>query len=170
MAKAKSPNAMELARGHTRLEQAVQRSRQMLRKRALVAGVAGMVPLPGLDWAADAAMLAQLLPRIKRVQKAIAMVGSVLIGRLVTRGLVLRAARLLGMRLTTAQAAKYVPIAGQLVSGALGYAALQYLGEQHIRDCVRVALASPLALPAPEGVREHRQDRTVPLGADAATT
>ena len=37
MAKAKSPNAMELARGHTRLEQAVQRSRQMLRKRALVA-------------------------------------------------------------------------------------------------------------------------------------
>ncbi|HRL37431.1 MAG: hypothetical protein KA775_04660 [Ottowia sp.] len=189
MAKAKSPNAMELARGHTRLEQAVQRSRQMLRKRALVAGVAGMVPLPGLDWAADAAMLAQLLPKInaefgltpqqiakldarekERVQKAIAMVGSVLIGRLVTRGLVLRAARLLGMRLTTAQAAKYVPIAGQLVSGALGYAALQYLGEQHIRDCVRVALASPLALPAPEGVREHRQDRTVPLGADAATT
>lgn len=189
MAKAKSPNAMELARGHTRLEQAVQRSRQMLRKRALVAGVAGMVPLPGLDWAADAAMLAQLLPKInaefgltpqqiakldarekERVQKAIAMVGSVLIGRLVTRGLVLRAARLLGMRLTTAQAAKYVPIAGQLVSGALGYAALQYLGEQHIRDCVRVALASPLALPAPEGVREHHQDRTVPLGADAATT
>ena len=168
MAKAKSPNAMELARGHTRLEQAVQRSRQMLRKRALVAGVAGMVPLPGLDWAADAAMLAQLLPKInaefgltpqqiakldarekERVQKAIAMVGSVLIGRLVTRGLVLRAARLLGMRLTTAQAAKYVPIAGQLVSGALGYAALQYLGEQHIRDCVRVALAAPLALPAP---------------------
>ena len=43
MAKAESPNAMELARGHTRLEQAVQRSRQMLRKRALVAGVAGMV-------------------------------------------------------------------------------------------------------------------------------
>ena len=164
MAKAKSPNAMELARGHTRLEQAVQRSRQMLRKRALVAGVAGMVPLPGLDWAADAAMLAQLLPKInaefgltpqqiakldarekERVQKAIAMVGSVLIGRLVTRGLVLRAARLLGMRLTTAQAAKYVPIAGQLVSGALGYAALQYLGEQHIRDCVRVLRESGLA-------------------------
>lgn len=178
MAKAKSPNAMELARGHTRLEQAVQRSRQMLRKRALVAGVAGMVPLPGLDWAADAAMLAQLLPKInaefgltpqqiakldarekERVQKAIAMVGSVLIGRLVTRGLVLRAARLLGMRLTTAQAAKYVPIAGQLVSGALGYAALQYLGEQHIRDCVKVALAAPLALPPPAAKKTVRRFR-----------
>ena len=64
MARPTKPDALELAQGHTRLEQAVQRSRQMLRKRALVAGVAGMVPLPGLDWAADAAMLAQLLPRI----------------------------------------------------------------------------------------------------------
>ncbi|MDO5690973.1 MAG: hypothetical protein Q4G70_00630 [Pseudomonadota bacterium] len=188
MVKVKPPNAMELARGHTRLEQAVQRSRQMLRKRALVAGAAGLVPLPGLDWAADAAMLTQLLPRInaefglaphqiakldarekERVQRAIAMVGSVLIGRIVTRGLVLRFARLLGMRLTTAQVAKYVPIAGQLVSGALGYAALQYLGEQHIRDCVRVALAAPLALPAPDDAREHRQDRAAAMGGDPAT-
>ena len=43
------PDALELAQGHFGLEQAVQRSRQLLRKRALVAGVAGAVPLPGLD-------------------------------------------------------------------------------------------------------------------------
>ena len=187
MAKVKPPDVLELARGHTRLEQAVQRSRQMLRKRALAAGVAGAVPLPGLDWAADAAMLTQLLPKInaefglaphqiaqldarekERVQKAIAMIGSVLVGRVVTKGLVLRFARLLGMRLTTAQAAKYVPFAGQLISGALGYAALQYLGEQHIRDCVRVALAAPLALPAPGQAATDAlaQGRSVPLDAN----
>ena len=166
------PDALELAKGHFGLEEAVKRSRQLLRKRALVAGVAGAVPLPGLDWAVDAAMLTQLLPRIngefgltpaqiekldarekERVQKAIAMVGSVLIGRVVTKTLVVRFARLLGMRLTAAQAAKYVPLAGQLVSGALGYAALRYLGEQHIRDCVRVVLAAPLALPPPQPTR-----------------
>jgi hypothetical protein len=169
MAKARQADALELARGHALLEQAVRRSRRMLRKRALAAGVAGAVPLPGLDWAADAAMLTQLLPRInaefglaphqiaklnarekERVQKAIGMIGSMLAGRAVTKTLVLRFARSLGMRLTTAQVARYVPIAGQLVSGTLGYAALQYLGEQHIRDCVRVVLAAPLALPAPE--------------------
>ena len=76
-------------------------------------------------------------------------------------------------RLTTAQAAKYVPIAGQLVSGALGYAALQYLGEQHIRDCVRVALAAPLALPAPaEDVGDagaRRELRDARANADPAT-
>ena len=174
------PDALELAQGHFGLEQPVQRSRQLLRKRAMVARVAGAVPFPGLDWAVDAAMLTRLLPRInsefglapaqiekldarekERVQKAIAMIGSVLIGRVVTKTLVVRFARMVGMRLTAAQAAKYVPLAGQLVSGALGYAALRYLGEQHIRDCVKVALAAPLALPPPTGRS---------LGSSARTT
>lgn len=172
------PDALELAHGNTALESAVQRSRQLLRKRALVAGFAGAVPLPGLDWAVDAALLTRLLPRInsefglaphqiekldarekERVQKAIAMIGSVLIGRVVTKTLVGRFARLVGLRLTAAQAAKYVPLAGQLVSGALGYAALRYLGEQHIRDCVKVALAAPLALPPPAAKKTVRRFR-----------
>lgn len=163
------PDALELARGNPALEDAVERCRQMLRKRAIFAGVAGAVPLPGLDWAVDAAMLARLLPKInaefgltpqqidkldvkekERVQKAVAMAGSVIIGRVMTRDLVLRFARAVGLRLTTAQASKYVPLAGQLISGVLGYAALRYLGEQHIRDCVKVAQAAPLVLPAPK--------------------
>lgn len=163
------PDALELARGNPALENAVRRSRQMLRKRALFAGAAGAVPLPGLDWAVDAAMLARLLPKInaefgltpgqidrldakekERVQKAVAMAGSVIIGRVMTRDLILRFARAVGVRLTAAQASKYVPLAGQLISGALGYAALRYLGEQHIRDCVKVVQAAPVALPPPE--------------------
>ena len=161
-------DALALAHGRPELVEAVQRSRQMLRRRAWVAGAAAAVPFPGLDWAMDAAMLTQLLPRInsefgltpqqieqldakekERVQKAIAMIGSVLIGRVVTKTLVLRFARVVGVRLTAAQAAKYVPLAGQLVSGALGYAALRYLGEQHLQDCIRVVQASGLQLPAP---------------------
>ncbi len=172
------PDALQLAQGNPGLEQAVQRSRQLLRKRALVAGVAGAVPFPGLDWAVDAALLTQLLPRInsefglaphqiekldarekERVQKAVAIVGSVLVGRVVTKTLVARFARLVGLRLTAAQATKYVPLAGQLISGALGYAALRYLGEQHIRDCVKVSLAAPLALPAPVAKKTVRRFR-----------
>lgn len=167
--KPREPDALELARGNSELEQAVLHSRRLLRKRAMVAGVAGAIPIPGLDWAVDAAMLARLLPKInaefgltpgqidkldskekERVQKAVAMAGSVIIGRVVTRDLILKFAKAVGLRLTTAQASKYVPFAGQLISGALGYAALQYLGEQHIRDCVKVAKAAVLALPAPE--------------------
>ncbi len=179
-------DALELARGNTRLEAAVLRSRKLLGRRALAAGVAGAVPLPGLDWAVDAAMLTQLLPKInaefglaphqiaqldagekERVQKAAAVVGSIVVGRLVTRDLVMRFARLLGKRLTVAQATRYVPIAGQLVSGALGYAALRYLGEQHIRDCVRVAQSAQRLLPAPAAAEPKKGWLKTSLGRKA---
>jgi uncharacterized protein (DUF697 family) len=156
---------MELADGNPYLLAAVVRSRKLIHRRAIAAGVAGALPLPGLDWAVDAALLTRLLPRIsaqfglaasqidqmdalekERVRKAIALVGSVAVGRVVTQSMVLRLARVLGLRLTAAQASKYVPIAGQMVSSALGYTALRLLAEQHIRECVRVARH---ALPAP---------------------
>jgi len=60
---------------------------------------------------------------------------------------VLRLLTLVGVRLTTQQAAKYVPLAGQAVSAALTFSALRYVCEQHIRQCV--AVAEQLALPAP---------------------
>jgi uncharacterized protein (DUF697 family) len=148
---------------------AVARSRKMLNKRALVAGFASAVPVPGLDWAVDAALLSRLLPKInaefglsaeqldkldpgkrEKVQKAIAVTGTVLVGKFITKDLVLKAAKLIGVRLTAAQAAKFVPLAGQAVSAIVGYAAIRYLGEQHIKDCVRVAQQAQLLLPAPK--------------------
>lgn len=159
-------SALELAAGHPALQAAVRRSRALLHRRALVAGIASTVPVPGLDWAVDAALLSRLIPRIsaefgllpdqldrldpskrERVQKAVALVGSVLIGRLVTQDLVLRAARTVGVRLTAKQAARWVPLAGQAAAAVMGYTAIRFLGENHIRDCVRVALAAQLRLP-----------------------
>ena len=75
------------------------------------------------------------------------MVGSVLIGKFITRDLVLKAATKIGMRLTAKQAAKYVPLAGQAVAAVVGYSAIRYLGEEHLKDCVRVALNAGLRLP-----------------------
>ena len=148
------------------LEAAAQRARRMLHQRALFAAVASTVPVPGLDWAVDAALLARLLPRInaefgltpqqldqldphkrEQVQKAVTMVGSVVIGKFITRDLVLKATKKLGVRLTTRQLAKYIPLAGQAVAATLGYATLRYLGEQHIQDCIQVAEAAQLQLP-----------------------
>lgn len=163
------PSAAELAGGDTALQAAIEHSRRLLHRRALVAAAAGTVPLPGLDWAVDAALLSRLVPQInaafgltptqidrltphkrEQVQKAVTMVGSVLIGKFITRELVIRATQAVGLRLTAKQAAKYVPLAGQAVSAALGYATLRYLGEQHVRDCVRVVQAAGLTLPPPD--------------------
>ena len=75
------------------------------------------------------------------------MVGSVLIGKFISRDLVIKAATKIGMRLTTKQLAKYVPFAGQIVAAAVGYAAIRYLGEEHMKDCVRVAREAQLEVP-----------------------
>jgi uncharacterized protein (DUF697 family) len=157
-----------MAADNPELAAAVQRSRRLLHRRALVAAAASAVPVPGLDWAVDAALLSRLLPQInaqfgltpeqldqldpkkrEQVQKAVTLVGSVLIGKFITKELVLRATRTLGLRLTAMQLAKYVPLAGQAVAATVGYATLRYLGEQHLRDCVQVVQKAQLRLPAP---------------------
>ena len=162
------PDARTLAEGDPALEAAVERARKLLHRRALMAAGAGVLPVPGLDWAVDAALLTRLIPQInaefgltpaqldrltphkrEQVQKAVGMVGSALIGRLITRELVMRALRIVGVRLTAQQAAKFVPLAGQAASAALGYATLRYLGEMHLRDCVQVAKSANLLLPVP---------------------
>ena len=81
------------------------------------------------------------------VFKAISAGGSLLIGRLVTREVVLTVLKVVGVRLTTQQAAKAVPIAGQALSAALTFSALKVVCEQHIKQCIEVS--RKLALPAP---------------------
>ncbi|MGH6639493.1 MAG: hypothetical protein ACREBY_12950 [Polaromonas sp.] len=160
------PTALHMAADDAALEAAVKRSRKLLNKRAMVAAAASAMPVPGLDWAVDAAMLSKLIPEINRefgltpqqldqleprkrdqVQKAVTLVGSVLIGKFISRDLVIKAATKIGVRLTSKQLAKYVPLAGQIVSAAVGYAAIRYLGEEHMKDCVRVARQAQLELP-----------------------
>lgn len=161
------PSALHMAADNAALEAAVKRSRKLLNKRAMVAAAASAVPVPGLDWMVDAAMLSKLIPEINKefgltpqqldklepkkrdqVQKAVTMVGSVLIGKFISRDLVIKAATKIGVRLTTKQVAKYVPLAGQIVSAAVGYAAIRYFGEEHMKDCIRVARQAQLELPA----------------------
>lgn len=160
------PTALQMASDDAALAAAVIRSRKLLNKRAMVAAAASAVPVPGLDWAVDAAMLSKLIPEINRefgltpqqldqldptkrdqVQKAVTLVGSVLIGKFISRDLVLKAATKIGMRLTTKQLAKYVPFAGQIVAATVGYAAIRYLGEEHMKDCIRVARQAHLEVP-----------------------
>lgn len=166
------PSALQLAAGDPALVERVRACRQLLSRRALMGAAASAVPVPGLDWVADAALLTRLLPEINsafgltpgqlarlphhqrdQVQKAVSTVGSVVIGRLVTRDVVIRLGRSVGVRMTGKQAAKYVPLAGQAVAALMGYAALRYLGEEHIKDCVRVVREAQLALPPPEPKR-----------------
>lgn len=166
-------SAIELAQGDPQLIAAIRRSRRLLGRKAMMAAAVGAVPIPGIDWAADAALLARVVPQIsnefglsvtqverlapqerERIRKAAATVGALLVGRLLTRDLLVALARHAGVKLTASQAARFVPLAGQVVSATLSYAALRSLGELHIMDCVRVAQAVRHQLPAPGGATD----------------
>jgi uncharacterized protein (DUF697 family) len=148
------------------IEQAARRARRLLHRRALLAGATSALPIPGLDWMVDVALLQRLIPRLsaefgllpnqierldpaqqERVRKAAAIVGSTLIGKVVTQELVLSVFRRLGLHLSSKQAARFVPLAGQAAAGVIGYATLRVIGERHIRDCIEVAQRARLALP-----------------------
>ena len=143
-----------------------RRCRQRVNQRALLAAGVAMVPVPGLDWLTDVGVLVKLLPDINHafglaseqierlaperklvVYKAISTGGGLLVGKLITRELVLQVLKMVGVRLTTQQAAKYIPIAGQALSAALTYGALRYICEQHIQQCI--AVRRQLLLPVP---------------------
>jgi len=151
------------------VEAIARRCRRLVGQRAMLAAGVAMVPIPGLDWVTDVGVLVRVLPEINRafglspdqierlapdrrvvVYKAISTGGGLLVGKLVTRELVLELLRLVGVRLTTQQVAKYVPIAGQAISAALTFGALKLVCEQHIRQCIEVRRRLALPAPAPE--------------------
>lgn len=169
------------------LDAVVAQCRSKLHQRALVAAAASAVPIPGVDWAVDAAILSKLLPSIseafglsaeqldgldpsvrEQVQKATAMVGSVVIGKLLTQQMVLRVARTAGVRLGSKQILKFIPFAGQALSAAIGYGALRYMGQRHINDCVRVVQAAHARYGIP--VREVRATTATRADGDEGNT
>lgn len=151
------------------IEAAARDCRKLVSRRALLAAGVAVVPIPGVDWATNVGVLLKVLPEINRrfglsaeqverlapdrrlvVFKAITAGGSLLVGRIVTRELVMTVLRMVGVRLTAQQAVKYVPIAGQGLSAVLTYGALRYVCEQHIKQCI--AICEQLRLPAPTEV------------------
>lgn len=152
------------------IDAVVRQCRRLVNQRALAAAGVAVLPIPGVDWATDVAVLLRLIPRINRAfgltpeqverlapdrrvvaYKALSAGGGMLVGRLVTREMVMSILRLVGVRLTTQQAAKYVPIAGQAVSAVLTFSMLKYVCEQHIQQCV--AVSKQLMLPPPKPKR-----------------
>ena len=162
-----TPSWVVVPNSDIEIESAVRQCRRIVNRRALVAAGVAVVPIPGIDWLTDVAVLLKLIPEINRnfgltpeqverlspdrrlvVYKAISAGGGMLVGRLVTRDLVIRMLKLIGVRLTTQQAAKYVPIAGQAVSALLTFSSLKFVCEQHIQQCASVSRQLMLAAPA----------------------
>jgi uncharacterized protein (DUF697 family) len=147
-----------LPKSITELEKIRASCKAMVRRRAAASGGMTLVPIPGMDIAGDVGMLLQLIPSINRkfgltpeqideldshhqvlIYAMLKKVGSDLVGRAITKQLVMSAMKKVGGRMAAKQVLKYVPFAGQAAAAALSVAAMMYLGNSHIDACVEIA-------------------------------
>jgi uncharacterized protein (DUF697 family) len=131
--------------------------RIVMRRAAISAGVA-VVPVPGLDIAADISLLARVIDEINAefgltpeqierlkpdakiiVYKTVVGMGGAMVGKLVTRGLVTRLIKRSGVNILARNTAKLVPLAGQVAAASLGFAAFRTIGYEHVEACAKVA-------------------------------
>jgi uncharacterized protein (DUF697 family) len=140
------------------IERVREHCRALVRKRAAISAGVSVIPLPGVDVVADLSSFAVMVEeinkafglspdQIERLQprmrvaayQAVAALGGTLVGKIVTKELVLKLLQKSGARLAAKSAAKIVPLAGQVASAAIGFALFRQMGYQHVDACTRVA-------------------------------
>jgi uncharacterized protein (DUF697 family) len=135
-----------------------ERCRKLVRQRAAISAGVAAVPLPGVDMLSDLATFAlmieeinkafgltpaqieRLQPRLRIIAyEAAAAIGGMLVGKIVTRGLVVQLFKKSGVKLAAKSVARFVPLAGQVASAAIGFTLFSKMGYQHVEACAKVA-------------------------------
>jgi len=132
--------------------------RQLVRRRALLSASVAAIPVPGLDVVSDLHLFTRLIDDINQAfgltpaqieglqpeyrmlaYEAAVGVGGMLVGKLITRELLVPLLQRSGVKLLARQAGKLVPLAGQLASAGIGFAVFRHIGNQHVEACAAVA-------------------------------
>ena len=135
-----------------------ERCRMLVRKRAAISAGISAVPIPGIDMVADLTSFASMVEDINKdfgltpaqiealqphmrvvTYQAMAALGGTLVGKIVTKELVLKLLQKSGAKLAAKSATKIVPLAGQIAAAAIGFALFRQMGYQHVEACARVA-------------------------------
>lgn len=126
----------------------------MVTKRASVSAGTSAIPTPGVDIAADVAILMELVPAINRrfglssdqiegydpaikqiIYQVIKRSGLSLIGAKVTHTLITQALKKVAGRAAAKQVLKFVPVIGWAANAAIGFGAMKYVGNSHVDEC-----------------------------------
>lgn len=140
--------------------------RRLVRRRALWSAASSFVPIPGIDFITDVAVLSKLIadinarfgvdpaalarsheggPRFDRVAayRLATLATGVLTARIVTPGMLIAVLRLAGLRLTVMEATRLVPIVGQAIAASIAYLALTRIADRHIAECLATVAQGP---------------------------
>jgi uncharacterized protein (DUF697 family) len=140
------------------IEQVRERCRRLVRRRAVISAGVSAVPIPGVDVVSDLSLFTLLIndinkefgltpeqiellqPRLRLIayEAAVGM-GGMMVGRLITRELVLKVFQKSSTKLLARTAARVVPIAGQIAAAAIGFGVFRAMGYQHVDACAAVA-------------------------------
>lgn len=138
-----------------------RKCRRLVLKRAAVSAGISAVPIPGLDLITDLGLMAKAIEEINvefgltpeqiaRLKPEMRLViyemtvgiGGMMVGKLITREVVARVLQKTGLKALVRQTAKIVPLAGQVVSASIGFAAFRAVANRHIDACAAVAAAA----------------------------
>ncbi len=142
------------------LEKIKKECRRMSNKKSLLSAAASAVPVPLADIATDVVLLKQIIPAISEkfglskeqideynpqiaifIYDIAKRLGTNMIGRYITKELIIQILKKVGVRLTVKQAARYVPVVGQAVSAGISYTAMRMIINAHISQCYKVVKA-----------------------------
>lgn len=139
------------------IERVRDECKSMVTKRAGVSAGAAAVPVPGLDIGTDVALLLEMLPAINKrfglsaedldndptikrlVLVTATSIGSEIIGRTVTKQIVVQLLKRVGISVASKSVSKYIPLLGQALAAGVSFGAMKYVGNGHVDDCFRVA-------------------------------
>lgn len=130
---------------------------KLVTTRSGMSAAAAAVPIPGVDLATDIGLLADLIPTINRkfgltpeqmqnlspeLKQKIAViatsVGSELIGKVVSKPVILALLKKVGIRVGTKSVTKFIPIVGTAFSAWVSFGAMKWMGNSHVKDCYDV--------------------------------
>jgi uncharacterized protein (DUF697 family) len=139
------------------LEAIREECKSMVTKRAGISATAAIVPVPGMDIGADVALLLEMIPAINRkfgvtpdqldgmdpqikqmILVAATSIGSEMIGKYITKEIIIQVLKKIGVRIATKQVAKYIPILGQALSAGISFGAMKLVGNSHVDECYTV--------------------------------
>ncbi|MCX8110799.1 MAG: hypothetical protein N3D15_06080 [Syntrophorhabdaceae bacterium] len=140
------------------LESIKKDCRRMATKRSMVSAFASTVPIPFADVATDIILIQKIIPTISErfglskdqidnydsqtsviIYETIKKAGESMVGKYITKELITQILKKIGVRITIKQAAKYVPVAGQVISAGISFGAMKLIINKHINDCYKVA-------------------------------
>lgn len=156
----RSRAVVALPRTSAAIAAAARECRARVNRRAWMSAGAAVIPVPGLDVAVDIRNVMRLLTEINQtfgltpeqiellaphrrinVTRLLRTMNGSVVGRYVTREIVLTLMKSIAKRLVAKQTARWVPLAGQVAAAGMSLAAIRWIGYRHIDDCVVVARA-----------------------------